>query len=129
MKAATEVLPLVPVMAAITRGWRGNSFAAASARARRALPTRMKATPPGSDGGGARSAMTATAPAASAFSTKRRPSSLAPAIATNRSPGPTARLSALTPRDLERGEAPIADGVCGEKIGELHGVGHPAARP
>ena len=98
VKAATEVLPLVPVTAAITRGWRGKNFAAASASARRALPTWTKATPAGSGAGGARSAITAAAPAASACGTKRMPSSLAPATATNRSPGLTARLSALTPR-------------------------------
>jgi len=42
VKAATEVFPLVPVTAAITAGWRGENFAAASASARRALGTRMK---------------------------------------------------------------------------------------
>ena len=63
VKAATEVLPLVPVTAAIVAGWRGKNRAAASASARRALPTWTKATPSGSGVGGARSAMTATAPA------------------------------------------------------------------
>ena len=65
--------------------------------------------------------MTATAPAATAGATKRRPSSLVPATATNRSPGFTVRLSAVTPRDVERGEARIADGIDGEEVGELHG--------
>ena len=41
--------------------------------------------------------MMAAAPDASAWPTKRSPSSLAPAIATNRSPGLMVRLSALTP--------------------------------
>src|ERR1700739_2407776 len=41
--------------------------------------------------------MIAMAPAASAESTKRNPSVLPPAIATNRSPFFTARLSAVTP--------------------------------
>ena len=46
---------------------------------------------------GTRSAMTAAAPAASAWPTKRSPSSLVPPTATNRSPGLTLRLSSLTP--------------------------------
>ncbi len=62
VKAATDVLPLVPVTAAIISGWRGKNFAAASASARRALPTLMKATPSGSGIGGTRSAMIAAAP-------------------------------------------------------------------
>ncbi len=37
VKAATEVLPLVPVTAAMVPGWRGKNFAAATASARRAL--------------------------------------------------------------------------------------------
>src|SRR5262245_59014649 len=49
----------------------------------------------GADGG--RSAMTAAAPAASACGTKSSPSALPPLTATNRSPGRTVRLSALTP--------------------------------
>ncbi len=44
MKAATEVLPLVPVTAAMVPGWRGKNFAAASASARRAFSTGTKAT-------------------------------------------------------------------------------------
>ena len=48
VKAATEVLPLVPVTAAMVAGWRGKNFAAASASARRALATCTKATLPGS---------------------------------------------------------------------------------
>ena len=44
VKAATEVLPLVPVTAAMVPGWRGKNFAAASASARRALLTGTKAT-------------------------------------------------------------------------------------
>ena len=39
VKAATEVLPLVPVIAAMVPGWRGYSFAAASESVRRALVT------------------------------------------------------------------------------------------
>ena len=67
VKAATEVLPLVPVTAAMVAGWRGKNFAAASASARRTLGTSTKATPSGSGPGGARSAITAAAPAASAW--------------------------------------------------------------
>ena len=47
VNAATEVLPLVPVTAAITAGCRGNIRAAANASARRALTTRTTATPAG----------------------------------------------------------------------------------
>ncbi len=46
VKAATDVLPLVPVTAAITSGWRGKIFAAPSASARRASATWTNATPP-----------------------------------------------------------------------------------
>ena len=46
---------------------------------------------------GARSAIIAIAPAAIAGATKRKPSALPPAIATNRSPRLTVRLSAVTP--------------------------------
>ena len=95
VKAATEVLPLVPVTAAIVAGWRGKNFAAASASARRTLGTWTSATPSGS--ASARSAITATAPAASACGTKAAPSCLVPGTATNRKPGLTARLSAVSP--------------------------------
>src|ERR1700692_4194829 len=43
VKAATDVLPLVPVTAAMVLGWRGKNFAAASASARRAFATRTNA--------------------------------------------------------------------------------------
>ena len=66
MNAATEVLPLVPVTAAMVSGWCRKKRAAAIASARRALPTRTKATPSGSGTGGTFSAMTATAPASTA---------------------------------------------------------------
>src|SRR5262245_27608187 len=97
VNAATDVLPLVPVTAAITRGWREKNFAAVSAKARRASSTLMKATPSGRGVTGGRSAMIAAAPDATACETKLSPSSLLPATATNRSPGLMARLSALTP--------------------------------
>ena len=97
VNAATEVLPLVPVTAAITGGWPGKNLAAASASARRASCTFTKAMSGGNGDDGTRSAMIADAPAASACPTKRMPSSLAPATATNKSPGLTVRLSALTP--------------------------------
>src|SRR5262249_26492198 len=97
VNAATDVLPLVPVTAAITCGWREKNFAAVSAKARRASSTLMNATPSGSGVAGGRSAMMAAAPDASACETKLSPSSFAPATATNRSPGLMARLSALTP--------------------------------
>ena len=51
VKAATEVLPLVPVTAAMACGWCGKNRAAASASARRALATCMKAMPAGSGAG------------------------------------------------------------------------------
>src|SRR6516225_1980440 len=97
VNAATDVLPLVPVTAAITSGWREKNFAAVSASARRASATLMKATASGSGVAGDRSAMMAAAPDASACETKLSPSSLLPATATNRSPRFTVRLSALTP--------------------------------
>ena len=65
VKAATEVLPLVPVTAAMVAGWRGKNFAALKARNRLALAVLMKATPAGSESG-RRSAAIATAPAAAA---------------------------------------------------------------
>ena len=119
VKAATEVFPLVPVIAAIVCGWRAKNFAAASARARRTLPTWTKATPSGSAVGSARSAMTAAAPAASAGATKRKPSSFAPAIATNRSPGLMVRLSALMP--VTSSAARRASMTASGEIGKLHG--------
>src|ERR1700746_1137486 len=97
VNAATDVLPLVPVTAAITSGWREKNFAAVSASARRASATLTNATASGSGVAGGRSAMMAAAPDASACETKLSPSSLLPATATNRSPGFTVRLSALTP--------------------------------
>src|ERR1700757_4800792 len=97
VNAATEVLPLVPVTAAITCGWREKTSPAVSASARRASATLPNATASGSGVAGGRSAMMAAAPDASACETKLNPSSLLPATATNRSPGFTVRLSALTP--------------------------------
>src|SRR6266545_2902027 len=97
VNAATEVFPLVPVTAAITRGWCEKNFAAASAKALRASSTLMNATPAGSGVGGGRCAIIAAAPAARACGMKLSPSVFAPAMATKRSPAFTARLSALTP--------------------------------
>src|SRR5262249_26155903 len=97
VNAATDVLPLVPVTAAITCGWREKNFAAVRAKARRASSTLMNATPSGSGVAGGRSAITAAAPDATACETKLSPSSFAPATATNRSPRLMARLPALTP--------------------------------
>src|SRR5262249_1619218 len=97
VNAATDVFPLVPVTAAITCGWRGNNAAAANAKDLRVSWTLTKAMSDGSGADGRRSAMTAAAPAASACGTKSSPSALPPLTATNRSPGRTVRLSALTP--------------------------------
>ena len=77
VKAATEVLPLVPVTAAMVCGWRGKNRAAASASARRALPTRTKATPCRQTSPARRSAMIAAAPAASACGDEAQPVGLA----------------------------------------------------
>ena len=44
VNAATEVLPLVPVTAAIVAGWAGKNLAAASASARRGLATATNGT-------------------------------------------------------------------------------------
>src|SRR3954454_3249920 len=95
VKAATEVLPLVPVTAAMVAGWRGKNFAAASASARRGFVSRTNGTPRSSRGGC--SPATATAPEAIAWSMNRAPSVFAPASAKKRSPGFTARLSAARP--------------------------------
>src|SRR6516162_3418949 len=123
--AATDVLPLVPVTAAITSGWHEKNFAAVSASARRASATLTNATASGSGVAGGRSAMMAAAPDASACETKLSPSSLLPATATNRPPGFTVRLSALTPV-TSSGEARIGDGIHAEEVGKLHGN---ASRP
>src|SRR5499426_3067147 len=96
VNAATDVLPLVPVTAAMAAGCRGCSRAAASASARRAFLTCAKATASGSASGRC-SAMTAVAPAAIAAPAYFRPSAFVAAMATNRSPGRTLRLSAVTP--------------------------------
>src|SRR5262245_34550283 len=96
VNAATDVLPLVPVTAAMAAGCRGCRRAAASASARRAFLTCAKATASGNASGRC-SAMTAVAPAAIAAPAYFRPSAFVPAMATNRSPGRTLRLSAVTP--------------------------------
>src|SRR6266446_781640 len=95
VKAATEVLPLVPVTAAIVAGCRGKNRAAASANARRGFGVTTKGTR--ASPCGAWSPAIATAPAAIAASIKREPSVLLPASAKNRSPGLTARLSTARP--------------------------------
>src|SRR5215472_14443951 len=110
VNAATDVLPLVPVTAAITSGWREKNFAAVSASARRASATLMKATASGSGVAGGRSAMTAAAPDASACETNLSPSSLLPATATNRLPRFTVAVGANA-GEVERGEARIGDGI------------------
>ena len=84
VKAATEVLPLVPVTAAMVAGWRGKNFAAASASARRALLTAHEGDCRRQIVDAGARATTATAPAATACAAKCAPSALAPAIATNR---------------------------------------------
>src|SRR3954449_6820209 len=81
VKAATDVLPLVPVTAAMVLGWRGKKAAAASASARRAVATSTAATLAGTSA--LPSAMTAAAPAASACGTNDKPSLLVPGTATN----------------------------------------------
>src|SRR6516165_405719 len=95
VNAATEVLPLVPVTAAIVAGCRAYNFAAASASARRGFFVETNGTD--NAVGGARSPATATAPLAIAASMKRAPSVLLPASAKNSSPGLTMRLSTARP--------------------------------
>ena len=80
-----------------------------------------KATPSGSGSGGTRSAITAAAPAATAWPTKRSPSSLAPAIATNRSPGLIVRLSALMPATSSAAKRASLTASTVSRSGELHG--------
>src|SRR5579864_2742660 len=85
VKAATEVLPLVPVTAAIVAGCRGKNLAAASESASRAFGVTTNGTAQADEG--ACSPATATAPAAIADAMKRAPSVLCPARAKNTSPG------------------------------------------
>ena len=110
VNAATEVLPLVPVTAAIVFGWRAiearrgqrqraprvgdrHEHRAGRQRRRRFLAD---------DGRGARrSGLRREAPS-------RRP--CCPATATNTSPGFTARLSAVTPRHVDRAGARVERG-------------------
>src|SRR5262249_13397952 len=65
--------PLGRGPAAIPCGWREKTFAAVSAKARRASSTLMNATPSGSGVAGGRSAITAAAPDATACETKLSP--------------------------------------------------------
>ena len=100
VKAATEVLPLVPVTAAIVCRLARDKISRRPAPARGADWRRARTARDDSPGG-AWSPATATAPAAIAASTKRAPSVLVPANAKNRSPGLTVRLSTATPVDLD----------------------------
>ncbi len=102
VKAATEVLPLVPVTAAmVVRLARIEPRRGERERAAR-IADRTKATPSGSGAGGTRSAMIAAAPAASACADEAQAVVLGAGTATNRSPGLTVRLSA---RDAARRRA------------------------
>ena len=102
VKAATEVLPLVPVTAAMVARLARIEFR----RGQRQRAARIGDVTTNGDGrqsaGGACSPATATAPAAIAASMKRAPSVLLPASAKNRSPGLTARLSDGKAGDLDR---------------------------
>ena len=80
----------------------------------------MKATSAGSAVDGTRSAMIATAPFATAGATKPRPSLLVPATATNRSPGLTLRLSALTPLTSSASKRASLTASTVEQLLELH---------
>src|SRR5262249_10322050 len=126
VNAATDVLPLVPVTAAITCGWREKNFAAVSAKARRASSTLMNATPSGSGVAGGRSAITAAAPDATACETKLSPSSCAPATGQERAAGVEGAAAGAAAGKVERGEARLADGIHGERVGKLHGVSGPS---
>ena len=98
VKAATEVLPLVPVTAAIIAGWRGIEFGRGERqRAPRigdlhegdAVRQRLR---------GRRSAIDRRRAGRHRLRRRKRsPSALVPGTATNRSPGLTARLSAVMP--------------------------------
>ena len=120
MKAATEVLPLVPVTAAMTCGWWAKNLAAARASAWRASWTFTKATSGGSGVCGTRSAMTAAAPAASACATNLQ----AVVLGARHRHEQVARLDRAAVGadavELERREARVADGVHGEQVLELH---------
>ncbi len=96
MKAATEVLPLVPVTAAMVPGWRGKNVAAARGERTARIGDLHEGDGVGQSVralfGGDRHA-----PAATACFAKCAPSALAPAMATNRKPALTLRLSAAMP--------------------------------
>src|SRR5262249_5041857 len=126
VNAATDVLPLVPVTAAIICGWREKNFAAVSAKARRASATLMNATPSGSGVAGGRSAMMAAAHRGGAAAGERvrdeverlflRPRPRHEQIA--RLDGAAVGVDA---GEVERGEARVGDGIRGEEIDKLHG--------
>src|SRR5579883_1943173 len=110
VKAATEVLPLVPVTAAIVAGCGAWKRAAISARRRRGLGSAMSATDGAASDAAASarprsSVSTATAPRLTASAMNRRPSSRAPGSAAKSQPGRTSRESAVRPRMSGAAEA------------------------
>src|SRR4030088_3365714 len=132
VKSATDVLPLVPVMATITFGWRGKNFAAASASARRASATLMKATPSGS---GLRGRARAPPRHRGPRPARQRGSHEAQSIilcARHRHEQVAGLDGAAVGADageLERSKARVADGVRGEEIGKFHGARFIASMP
>ena len=119
VNAATEVLPLVPVTAAIVSGL---ARIEARRRERERAPHVVGAHERDVVGKLLRraAAMTAAAPAASACGTKDRPSALVPGTATNRWPGFTLRLSDAMPLEIERREARVELAVRSDEVCELH---------
>ena len=123
VNAATEVLPLVPVTAAMVSGWCLKKRAAASASARRALPTRTKATPSGSGTGGTFSAMIATAPASIAAPHEAQAVVLGAGHRHEQVSGLDLAAVGRDAAHVEVGEPRVADGIDGEELGEFHAFG------
>src|SRR5262249_33627311 len=123
VNAATEVLPLVPVTAAIVPGWREKNLAAARPSARRTLGTCTSATPSGT--AIARSAHTAPAPAARACGERRRNEGRTVLPGARHGDEQEARFHGTAvdgqSRDRERVEARLAAALLAQEIAQPHG--------
>ena len=126
VKAATEVLPLVPVTAAIVAGWRGIEFGRGQReRAARignldqrdAVGQRLVGTALRHDRDRARR---------QGLRQKASPSALVPGTATNMKPALDGAAVGRQTLDRERVETRFASGVFGQKVTQLHdGAGSP----
>ena len=104
VKPATEVLPLVPVTAAMQRGCAPKKRAAISARRRRGSGSRTSGTRQRRRGAAPGRPSTAAAPRAIASAMKRRPSARLPGSAANSQPG----CDACANRRLSAGDLDLA---------------------